>query len=508
MQNIMNAITVVLPYGANPQTDASASGLDQFIKSELVSKILLLHDGDTGVSFPKCEGMKVKSPTSGAAINAILKKITTPFFLFMPQSQHVELSQLALERFVSIAEQTGAGMVYSDYYEVKNGQLKILSGRLDHPVNDYQLGSIRDNFDFGAMLLFNTNAVRKSLKRYGSVEKVERAGLYDLRLKLSIDYELFHIQEYLYTKVESDVRKSGEKLFDYVDPRNQQVQKELEAVATQHLKNIGAYLKPKFNKVPKFDVQFPVEASVVIPVRNRERTVADAVKSVLSQKTNFPFNVIIVDNHSTDGTTAILSALAAKNPTVKHIIPSRFDLGIGGCWNEAVFSEYCGRYAVQLDSDDMYNSENTLQKVVDLFHTGKYAMIVGSYQLVNSELKEIPPGLIDHKEWTPDNGRNNALRINGLGAPRAFHTALLRQVGVPNVSYGEDYAVALRLSREYQIGRIYESLYLCRRWEGNTDAALPIDKVNRNDWYKDKIRTIEILARKLLNKRSKSKKKK
>ncbi len=498
----MNSITVVLPYAAHLQSESRANGLNQFIKSELVSKILLLHDGDAGVAFPKCVGMKVKSPTSGAAINAFLKKITTPFFLFVPQSQQVELSQLALERFVSVAEQTGAGMIYADYYEVKNGQLKTPLRRSDHPVNDYQLGSIRDNFDFGAMLLFNTNAVRKTLKRYGGtqgVAKVERAGLYDLRLKLSIDYELFHIQEYLYTKVESDVRKSGEKLFDYVDPRNQFVQKELESVATQHLKNIDAYLKPKFSKVPKFDAQFPVEASVIIPVRNRERTVADAVKSALSQKTNFPFNVIVVDNHSTDGTTAILSELAAKNSGVKHIIPLRDDLGIGGCWNEAVFSEHCGRYAVQLDSDDMYNSENTLQKVVDLFHSGKYAMIVGSYQLVNSELKEIPPGLIDHKEWTPDNGRNNALRINGLGAPRAFHTALLRQVGLPNVSYGEDYAVALRLSREYQIGRIYESLYLCRRWEGNTDAALPIDKINRNDWYKDKIRTIEILARQKLN---------
>lgn len=495
-KNSMNSITVVLPYSAEPHFKQT---VNQFITSHLVERIVLLHDGSANISFSKCEGMKVTLPTSGATVTALLKKISTSYFLFVTQSQKIELSQRALERFVSVAEETGAGMVYSDYYEVKGGQ------RSEHPVNDYQLGSIRDNFDFGAMLLFNTSAVRKTLKRYGAVAKVERAGLYDLRLKLSIDYELFHIQEYLYTKVESDVRKSGEKLFDYVDPRNQQVQKELEAVATQHLKNIGAYLKPKFNKLPEFDTKFPVEASVIIPVRNRERTVADAVKSALSQKTNFPFNVIVVDNHSTDGTTAVLSELAAKNSAVKHIIPSRLDLGIGGCWNEAVFSEHCGKFAVQLDSDDMYNSENTLQNVVDLFRAGNYAMIVGSYQLVNSELKEIPPGLIDHKEWTPNNGRNNALRINGLGAPRAFYTALLRHIGIPNVSYGEDYAVALRLSREYQIGRIYESLYLCRRWEGNTDAALPIDKVNRNDWYKDKIRTIEILARQKLNRALKRK---
>ncbi|MDE3058193.1 MAG: glycosyltransferase family 2 protein [Bacteroidota bacterium] len=490
----MNPITVVLPYSLEPYFERT---LNQFIASPLVEKIFLLHNGGAEINSSACEGIKVASPASGSALNALVKKLSTPFFLFVTQSEQIELSRLALERFVSVAEQTGAGMVYSDYYEVKHEQ------RFDHPVNDYQVGSIRDNFDFGAMMLFNARAVRKTLKRYGTVAKVERAGVYDLRLKLSIDYELFHIQEYLYTKVESDVRKSGEKLFDYVDPRNQQVQKEMEAVATQHLKNIGAYLKPKFNKLPKFDVKFPVEASVIIPVRNRERTVADAVKSALSQKTDFSCNVIVVDNHSTDGTTAVLSELAGKNSAVKHIVPSRHDLGIGGCWNEAVLSEHCGKYAVQLDSDDMYNREDTLQKVIDLFHGGNYAMIIGSYQLVDSELKEIPPGLIDHKEWTPDNGRNNALRINGLGAPRAFHTALLRHVGVPNVSYGEDYAVALRLSREYQIGRIYESLYLCRRWEGNTDAALPIDKVNRNDWYKDKIRTIEILARQKLNRNKK-----
>ncbi|MBI3787047.1 MAG: glycosyltransferase family 2 protein, partial [Ignavibacteriales bacterium] len=316
-----------------------------------------------------------------------------------------------------------------------------------------------------------------------------------------IDYAAFHIQENLYTKVESDTRLTGEKLFDYVDPRNQAVQKEMEIVATKHLKNVGAYLKPKFKKVPKVDTGFPVEASVIIPVRNREATIPDAVQSVLRQQTDFSFNIIVVDNHSTDRTTEILAALAKENSKVKHLVPTRHDLGIGGCWNEAVFSEHCGRYAVQLDSDDIYSNGTTLQKIVDVFRKGNYAMVIGSYKLVNMKLEEIPPGIIDHKEWTPENGRNNALRINGLGAPRAFNTALLRQIGLPNVSYGEDYAVALRLSREYQIGRIYEPVYLCRRWEGNTDAVLSIEKANRHDYYKDKIRTIELLARQVMNRK-------
>jgi glycosyltransferase involved in cell wall biosynthesis len=273
----------------------------------------------------------------------------------------------------------------------------------------------------------------------------------------------------------------------------------MEKVATQHLKRLGAYLAPRFKKAPKPLQRFPVTASVIIPVRNRIRTIADAVNSALTQKTTFPFNVIVVDNHSTDGTTEKLQELSAQHPALKHLIPGRRDLGIGGCWNEATASEHCGQYAVQLDSDDLYSGPDTLQKIVDEFQRGDYAMVIGSYRLVNMNLEEIPPGLIDHREWTPANGRNNALRINGLGAPRAFNTALLREIGLPNVSYGEDYAVALRLSREYQIGRIYDCVYLCRRWEGNTDAALPIDKINRNDYYKDKIRSMEILARQQSN---------
>lgn len=488
----MNSITVALPFSTQSYFDKT---LQQFIQSSSVEKIYILHDGKYQFAYPKCEGMKVGSLTSGATLNSLLKKIKSRYLLLITQAQQIDLGQFALERFVVAAEQTSAGIVYSDYYEIKKGE------RFEHPVNDYQLGSIRDGFDFGALMLFSIPAARASMKKYGAVPKVDRAGVYDLRLKISINHQLFHIQEYLYTNVESDVRVSGEKLFDYVDPRNQLVQKEMEAVATSHLKNIGAYLSPKFKRVPKSGVDFPVEASVIIPVRNRAKTIADAVRSVLIQKTDFAFNVIVVDNHSTDGTTEVLRELASKNPMVMHIIPTRKDLGIGGCWNDAILSEYCGKYAVQLDSDDIYSGSDTLQKVVDLFWSGDYAMVIGSYTLVNMDLQEIPPGVIDHKEWTAQNGRNNALRINGLGAPRAFDTALLRHVPLPNVSYGEDYGVAIRLSREYQIGRIYEPSYFCRRWEGNTDAALSIEKANKNDVYKDKLRTVEILARQKMNRK-------
>lgn len=485
-------ITVLLPFSTEPYFETT---LRQCTASPLVSSVLIAHDGAYTGAQPKCKGIKVDSLTSGATLNTVLKDLKTEFFLFITQAQSITFNQAALERFVSIARDTKAGMVYADFYEVKEGK------RSEHPLIDYQLGSIRDNFDFGAVLFFSSAAVKKALKKYGAVAKVERAGLYDLRLKVSIDHELFHNQEFLYTKTESDTRKSGEKMFDYVDPRNIAVQKENEKVATAHLKNIGAYLKPKFAKVPKSTQSFPVEASVIIPVRNREKTVGEAVNSVLSQKTDFPFNVIIVDNHSTDGTTAILSSMAKNDPRVKHIIPNRQDLGIGGCWNEAVLSEHCGKYAVQLDSDDLYSGPDTLQTIVNVFRKEGAAMVIGSYTLVNANLEPIPPGLIDHKEWTPDNGRNNALRINGLGAPRAFYTPVLREILLPNTSYGEDYAAAIRISRQYQIGRVYTSVYNCRRWEGNTDAALPIDKVNRNDFYKDKIRTIEIRARIAMNKK-------
>ena len=489
----MNEITVVLPF--HHSNARFESTLQQFTASGAVKKIIILHADESIPSLPKVESLSAGSPHSGRTLNAVFKKITTDYALLLPQTAEIQLGQRALERFLAVASNTRAGMLYSDFFEIKKGE------RLEHPVNDYQLGSMRDNFDFGGLLLFNVSAVRASLKKYGTLAKLEFAGLYDLRLKLSLNHSLFHIQEFLYTRVASDLRHSGEKQFDYVDPRQQAVQLEMEKVATQHLKRLGAHLAPRFKKIPRTLQTFPVEASVIIPVRNRVRTIAEAVHSAFTQKTDFPFNLIAVDNHSADGTTEKLKGLTAQHPTVQHLIPSRRDLGIGGCWNEAVFSAHCGRYAVQLDSDDVYSGPDTLQRIIEEFRRGDYAMVIGSYRLVNMNLQEIPPGLIDHREWTPHNGRNNALRINGLGAPRAFHTALLRTIGLPNVSYGEDYAVALRLSREYRIGRIYDCLYLCRRWEGNTDAALPIDQINRNDHYKDKIRSMEILARQQINRK-------
>jgi hypothetical protein len=487
----MKTLTVIVPYSSHSWFEAV---IRQFIDSSAVEKVLIVHHKDSIDSYPKCEKVKSDSFNSGKTLNRLISKVKTKYFLIMAQAQEIQLGQNVLERMLASAEQTGAGMIYSDYYEMRNYI------RFEHPVNEYQPGSIRDGYDFGTLLLFSTSAVRKSLKRFGMIENVKWAGLYDLRLKVSIEHQLFRVPEYLYTKGESDLRASGERQFDYVDPQNRQVQLEMEKIATKHLKNIDAYLKPKFAKVPKCDIPFPVEASVIIPVRNRIQTIGDAIKSVLNQKINFTFNCIVIDNYSTDGTTHLLRELAGNNPKVKHLIPQKTDLGIGGCWNEAVYSDFCGRYAVQLDSDDLYNSPEVLRRIVNEFHHGNYAMVIGSYRLVNMKLEEIPPGIIDHKEWTPQNGRNNALRINGLGAPRAFNTVLLREIGgFPNVSYGEDYAVALRISRQFQIGRIYEPLYLCRRWEGNTDTALSFERANRNDFYKDKIRTIEILARQQIN---------
>ncbi len=486
----MSSIEVAIPFSTQPSFDAT---LEQFVRSSTVTTIFVLNDGTYRASSPKCHSLKVVAPLSGSAINMLFTRVREKFLLFVAGSAQTELGARALERMLACAEETSSGLVYSDYFELRDG------ARLEHPVLDYQLGSIRDRFDFGPLMLFSVPAVRAALKKHGPVARVAHAGLYDLRLKTSIGHRVFHVREYLYTKAEPAQRSSGEKQFDYVDPRNQAVQKELELVASNHLKNIGAYLRPGFKRAGDRPSKYPVEASVIIPVRNRARTIADAVKSVMNQLTDFSFNVIVVDNHSTDGTTAILRNLAAKNPLLKHNVPERMDLAIGGCWNEAIVSSHCGRYVVQLDSDDIYPGQETLQKIVNVFREGKYAMVIGSYKLVNFNLEEIPPGVVDHKEWTPSNGRNNALRINGLGAPRAFDTEILREVLFPNVSYGEDYAVALRLSREYQIGRIYEPIYLCRRWEGNTDASLSVDEVNRNDAYKDMVRTTEILARQKLN---------
>jgi hypothetical protein len=488
----MVPITVFLPYSSE---EYFLNTVTQFSKSPLVQQIIIAVEGEWTPPFEKCIGMRVNGFRSGVTLNALIRIVKTKYLLVINEAQSITLNQAALERLCAVMQDTQAGMLYADYYEVKEGK------RSDHPTIEYQLGSMRDNFDFGALMFFSMSSIKKAFKKYGRIDSVQHAGLYDLRLKVSVDHDIIHMQEYLYTKNESDNRKSGEKQFDYVDPRNRIVQEEYERVATKHLKNIGAYLKPNFTNVPVSKNVFESEVSVVIPVKNRQQTIADAIKSVLSQQATFPFNLIVVDNHSADTTASIVHTFAESDKRVHLICPTREDLGIGGCWNEAVLSPKCGRYVVQLDSDDMYSGPDTLQRIYGVFKAEKCAMVIGSYTLVNANLEVIPPGLIDHKEWTPDNGRNNALRINGLGAPRAFDTTVLSTILLPNTSYGEDYAVALRISREYRIGRIYTSLYYCRRWEDNTDAALPLDRINRNDFYKDKIRTIEILARIRKNKK-------
>jgi hypothetical protein len=431
---------------------------------------------------------------SQETLNLILDGIRTDYLLLFLEPQQISIESGALEKMLEKAESMNAGLVYSDFYD------KLEQRKTFHPLNDYQPGSVRDDFDFGAVLLLSVPAIQRVLKKYGEIPNVKFAGLYDLRLKVSIDHSLVHIQGPLYTVMVKEEISSSEKKFAYVDPRNETVQKEMERVFTDYLKKIGAYLPPDhLREVEQTLKSVSMEASVIVPVRNRKETIAEAVKSALSQEADFPFNVLVVDNHSTDGTTAILSDLARKHSRLKHIIPRRIDLGIGGCWNEALREEACGRYAVQLDSDDLYSSVTTLKKMVGMLHQGNYAMAIGSYTLVDSSLKEIPPGLVAHREWSDENGHNNALRINGLGAPRAFNTDLMRKIGFLNVSYGEDYAAALRVCREYRIGRIYENLYLCRRWSGNTDAILNIEEANRNDAFKDQIRTTEILARQKLN---------
>ncbi len=428
--------------------------------------------------------------TRGSSLNAALEIASTEYVLLI--SNDIVPGQRCLERLLDAARATGACMVYSDYY-LEDGH-----GLARRELIDYQPGSVREGFDFGSMAMLKTASLEKALRLHGPVAAVDHAAFYDLRLKASTVAAFFHLRENLYTVRGAE---SPASLFSYVDPRNRASQIEMEAVFTDHLKRIGAYLDPAGLNYPAAvePYGFPVEASVVVPVRNRAGKIGDALRSALSQKTDFPFNVIAVDNHSDDGTTGVIAGIQSANPALVHIIPTRRDLGIGGCWNEALLSEHCGRYAVQLDSDDLYSSPGSLQKIVDAFRSGNLAMVIGSYKLVNPALEEIPPGVIDHREWSDENGHNNALRINGLGAPRAFRTSVIRGSLFPDVSYGEDYAVCLRMTRQYKIGRIYEPLYLCRRWEGNSDAQLPPEAANRNDLYKDSLRTMELQARINLN---------
>ena len=435
-------------------------------------------DSFTGVTI--LSGVSLRSTQT---LRSIAEAVSSRYLLIYTKDLPLEMGLFALDRMIAVAEDTKADMLYADHYEVVDGQ------RRKHPVIDCQKGALRDDFDFGSVLVFKASSFRKAVRAMEA--DYEWGALYDLRLRMK---KIVHINEYLYTEIETDTRKSGEKQFDYVDPKNRAVQIEMEQICTEHLKRIGAYLKPEFKDV-EFVGGFPVTASVIIPVYNRVRTVKDAVESALAQQCDFPFNVIVVDNHSTDGTTELLEEIASKDERLVHIVPAKYDLGIGGCWNLAVHSDKCGEFAVQLDSDDVYSGPDTLSKIVNAFREQNCAMVVGTYQMTNFDMQPIPPGVIDHREWTEENGRNNALRINGLGAPRAFWTPLLRQINLPNTSYGEDYALGLRISREYRIGRIYDVLYCCRRWEGNSDAALDIERVNANNLYKDRIRTWELEAR-------------
>lgn len=481
-----NRVTCFIQKG--DQTDLTIT-IQSLTDESCVKQIYIVSEEKPGSTIltDKVGWLNAPSLQTTQAIKQVAQLTTSEFTLLYTKSLALNVGANALERLVQVAKDCGAGLSYSDYYEIKKDKRKPF------PLNDYQYGSLRDDFNFGSLLLYRSSALIDAVSNMSHDYKF--AALYDLRLKVSQKAPIFHLPELLYTEIETDDRKSGEKIFDYVDPKNRAVQIEMEQACTSHLKAIGGWLAPAFTDVNLNNSNFPVEASVIIPVRNRIKTIEDAIQSVLSQQTSFKFNLIIVDNHSTDGTTELIARYAQSDHRVIHLIPQRHDLGIGGCWNEGVADKRCGKFALQLDSDDLYINNHVIEKIVTAFYEQNCAMVVGTYQMVNFNLEEIPPGIIDHREWTPDNGRNNALRINGLGAPRAFYTPVLRKVKVPNTSYGEDYAVGLNISREYQIGRIYEPLYLCRRWDENSDAALDIDKINAHNHYKDALRTIELRAR-------------
>ena len=483
----MKTINCFIPFADAQQVKATVDGLRQ---NALVSKIFLLAT-DANAAVEGCEVIAIDTLNSSATMKKIAAATEGDYALLYTKYNNLVMGYLALERMVRLANDSKAAMVYADSYQIVDGK------KSNAPVIDYQFGSLRDDFNFGPVLFFNS----KALKAAAAEIDVEytAAGLYDLRLKVSRQGDLVHINEYLYTEIALPVTTEGESHFSYVDPKNRGVQIEMEQACTDHLKKIDGYLEPKFEEINFNQGDFEYEASVIIPVRNRVRTVRDAIKSVLSQKTDFKFNLIVIDNGSTDGTTEAIDEFKDDERLI-HIIPERDDLGIGGCWNAGVNHPKCGKFAVQLDSDDVYSDENTLAKMVAAFYEQNCSMVVGTYMLTDINMQMIPPGVIDHKEWTPENGRNNALRINGLGAPRAFYTPMLREINVPNTSYGEDYALGLAFSRHYQIGRVYDVVYYCRRWEDNSDHALDINKTNANNLYKDRIRTWELQARVELNK--------
>ena len=425
-----------------------------------------------------------------ATLRRIAAESEAPYTLIYTKSTDLRFGLFALERMLSIAGDSGAAMVYADHFNEADGI------RREAPVIDYQFGSLRDDFDFGSVLLYRTDALREAVARMDV--DYQYAALYDLRLKVSQKGALEHINEYLYYEIETDNRASGEKIFDYVDPKNRGVQLEMEQAVTRHLKDIGGYLAPVFKEVEFSGEPFEYEASVIIPCKNRVQSIAAAIASALNQETTFPYNVIVVDDNSDDGTVEEILKFR-DDPRLIYIAQDRSYHAIGGNWNVAVHHPKCGRFALQLDSDDLYYDGNTVQKFVDAFYAQKCAMVFGTYRMTDFDLHPLPPYVVDHKEWTDENGRNNALRVNGLGAPRGFYVPLLRTLNFPTTKYGEDYAVGLRISREYRIGRIWEVMYNCRRWANNSDAALSVEKVNANNLYKDRIRTWELRARVAMN---------
>ena len=487
-------IDCFVPEGGSNELEMTIASLKA---SSLAGHIYILQTTDREPL--QAEGVtcvRINSTKSSDTIRRIAELTQASYTLIYLKSQFLRMGYLAMERMIRVAEDTGAGMVYADHY-----QTSASGERSEAPVIDYQQGSLRDDFDFGSVLLFRTRDLREAASRM--TEDYKAAGLYDLRLKLSEQVRFAHIPEYLYSEVELDNRKTGEKLFDYVDPRNRASQIEMEQACTDYLKDVGGYLKPDFRDVDFHTETFEYEASIMIPVRNRIRTIRDAIDSALSQQTTFRYNIFVVENgpdcHSTDGTTEAIDEY--HDERIIHLIPNRNDIGVGGSWNMAVHHPQCGRFIVQLDSDDVYSGPDTLQKIVEAFYSQQCAMVIGSYLLTDIHLRELPPGKIDHREWTRENGRNNALRINGLGAPRAFFTPVMRQINLPNVNYGEDYALGLAVSRHYAIGRIYDVLYNCRRWDDNSDGNLSVDKNNRNNFYKDCIRTWELQARIAMNRK-------
>ncbi|HLC15582.1 MAG TPA: glycosyltransferase family 2 protein [Thermodesulfovibrionia bacterium] len=468
-------------------------------KSSLVKEIILCHVPEQWNGNIEGTGTYYSdSLTSGALLKQIISQCSTDYLLIITQPVGIEFGRFSLERFVQVASDVNANLVYSHFYRLKGNE------RIANPVIPYQFGSIRDDFEFGPLCLYSVDSICQAIQEHGQLSDSPLAGLYELRLKVTISALPFCLHEFLYTVIEPQGGKTSAWLFDYVDPKNRSYQLAMEQAATAHLKQVGAWLSPAFDTIPDDTTAYPVTASVIIPVRNRKGTVGDAVMSALSQKTSFPYNVIAVDNLSTDGTTELLQDIAQKEPRLIHIVPDKTELlGIGGCWHRAVLCPECGKFAVQLDSDDLYTDEHTLQKIVDTFSQGPYAMVIGSYKTVDFNLNDILPGVIDHREWTDANGRNNALRVHGLGAPRAFHASILRSIGIPNVSYGEDYFLGLTVSRRYAIGRIYEPIYLCRRWQDNTDASISIEKQNAFNTYKDMLRTVEMRARQQMNRHKK-----